>query len=177
MAKKIMIIMAIVVVVLVNNVKAKEVIIPDNAIRIRIIANSNSFKDQFIKGQVRDSLQLEINEMLANVKTIEEARSILNKNLKKFDFVVEKVLKRNNADLNYNINYGMNYFPEKEFRGVNYNEGYYESIVVTLGKGKGNNWWCVLFPPLCLMESEEKDMDDIEYKSFIKEKIDAFFKN
>ncbi len=177
MAKKIMIIMAIVVVVLVNNVKAKEVIIPDNAIRIRIIANSNSFKDQFIKGQVRDSLQLEINEMLANVKTIEEARSILNKNLKKFDFVVEKVLKRNNADLNYNINYGMNYFPEKEFKGVNYNEGYYESIVVTLGKGKGNNWWCVLFPPLCLMESEEKDMDDIEYKSFIKEKIDAFFKN
>ena len=177
MAKKIMIIMAIVVVVLVNNVKAKEVIIPDNAIRIRIIANSNSFKDQFIKGQVRDSLQLEINEMLANVKTIEEARSILNKNLKKFDFVVKKVLKRNNADLNYNINYGMNYFPEKEFKGVNYNEGYYESIVVTLGKGKGNNWWCVLFPPLCLMESEEKDMDDIEYKSFIKEKIDAFFKN
>ena len=177
MAKKIMIIMAIVVVVLVNNVKAKEVIIPDNAIRIRIIANSNSFKDQFIKGQVRDSLQLEINEMLANVKTIEEARSILNKNLKKFDFVVEKVLKRNNVDLNYNINYGMNYFPEKEFKGVNYNEGYYESIVVTLGKGKGNNWWCVLFPPLCLMESEEKDMDDIEYKSFIKEKIDAFFKN
>lgn len=177
MAKKIMIIMAIVVVVLVNNVKAKEVIIPDNAIRIRIIANSNSFKDQFIKGQVRDSLQLEINEMLANVKTIEGARSILNKNLKKFDFVVEKVLKRNNVDLNYNINYGMNYFPEKEFKGVNYNEGYYESIVVTLGKGKGNNWWCVLFPPLCLMESEEKDMDDIEYKSFIKEKIDAFFKN
>ena len=177
MAKKIMIIMAIVVVVLVNNVKAKEVIIPDNAIRIRIIANSNSFKDQFIKGQVRDSLQLEINEMLANVKTIEEARSILNKNLKKFDFVVEKVLKRNNVDLNYNINYGMNYFPEKEFKGVNYNEGYYESIVVTLGKGKGNNWWCVLFPPLCLMESEEKDMYDIEYKSFIKEKIDAFFKN
>ena len=177
MAKKIMIIMAIVVVVLVNNVKAKEVIIPDNAIRIRIIANSNSFKDQFIKGQVRDSLQLEINEMLANVKTIEEARSILNKNLKKFDFVVEKVLKRNNVDLNYNINYGMNYFPEKEFKGVNYNEGYYESIVVTLGKGKGNNWWCVLFPPLCLMESEEKDMDDIEYKSFVKEKIDAFFKN
>ena len=177
MAKKIMIIMAIVVVVLVNNVKAKEVIIPDNAIRIRIIANSNSFKDQFIKGQVRDSRQLQINEMLANVKTIEEARSILNKNLKKFDFVVEKVLKRNNVDLNYNINYGMNYFPEKEFKGVNYNEGYYESIVVTLGKGKGNNWWCVLFPPLCLMESEEKDMDDIEYKSFIKEKIDAFFKN
>ena len=177
MAKKIMIIMAIAVVVLVNNVKAKEVIIPDNAIRIRIIANSNSFKDQFIKGQVRDSLQLEINEMLANVKTIEGARSILNKNLKKFDFVVEKVLKRNNVDLNYNINYGMNYFPEKEFKGVNYNEGYYESIVVTLGKGKGNNWWCVLFPPLCLMESEEKDMDDIEYKSFIKEKIDAFFKN
>lgn len=66
----------------------------------------------------------------------------------------------------------MNYFPEKEYKGVKYDEGYYESLVITLGEGKGKNWWCVLFPPLCLVEAEESDK--VEYKFFIKELIDKY---
>ena len=62
--------------------------------------------------------------------------------------------------------------PEKEYKGVKYKEGYYESWVITLGEGEGNNWWCVLFPPLCLVEAEEAD--EVEYKFFIKELIDKY---
>ena len=54
-------------------------------------------------------------------------------------------------------------------------EGYYESLVITLGKGNGENWWCVLFPPLCLMEGEDNNTDEVEYKSFVKEMIDKYF--
>ena len=167
--KKIMIVLAIIMLFLVNNVKAKEIVIPNEAIRIRVIANSNSDYDQYVKGEVRKDLQLKLGKLLKDAKTIDEVRSILNSNLKDFDFVVEKVLKKNKANLEFDVNYGLNYFPEKEFKGITY-----ESIVVTLGEGKGDNWWCVLFPPLCLMEAEEENISDVEYKSFIKEVLDKF---
>jgi len=60
----------------------------------------------------------------------------------------------------------------KEFNGITYEEGMYESLLVTLGEGKGDNWWCVLFPPLCLLEAEESD--EVEYKFFIQELIEKY---
>ena len=62
--------------------------------------------------------------------------------------------------------------PEKEYKGTTYEEGYYESLVITLGSGEGDNWWCVLFPPLCLLEAE--DSDDVEYTSYVKELVDKY---
>lgn len=177
MMKKVMIVIAIVMVFLVNHVKAEEIVIPKEAIRIRVIANSNSNKDQYVKGEVRKELQKKMVDLLKDAKTIDEVRTILNKNIKDFDFIVERVLKQNNVNLKFDVNYGLNYFPEKEFKGVTYDEGYYESLVVTLGECKGDNWWCVLFPPLCLMEAEEENTSEVEYKSFIKEVLDNFFKN
>lgn len=73
----------------------------------------------------------------------------------------------------FKINYGSNYFPEKKYKGITYKEGYYESLVITLGEGKGDNWWCVLFPPLCLIEADESR--NVEYKSFVKEMFDKYF--
>lgn len=175
MLKKIMIVLCVVVIVLVNNVKAEEIIIPNDAIRIRVIANSNLAEDQYIKGQVREELQAQLQELLMDAKSIDEVRKILNDNLRDFDFTVERVLKKYHVNMPFEINYGLNFFPEKEFKGVVYEEGYYESIVVTLGKGEGDNWWCVLFPPLCLMEAEEENIDEVEYRSFIKDVLDEFF--
>lgn len=175
--KKIMVILCLLVIFLVNNVRAEEIIIPNDAIRIRVIANSNSVEDQYIKSQVRDDLQLHLQELLVDAKSIDEVRKTLNDNLKDFDFTVERVLEKHNVNMAFDINYGLNFFPEKEFKGVVYEEGYYESIVVTLGKGNGDNWWCVLFPPLCLMEAEEQNIDNVEYRSFIKETLDKFFEN
>ena len=65
----------------------------------------------------------------------------------------------------YNIKYGLNYFPEKKYKNVIYPEGNYESLVITLGEGVGENWWCVLYPPLCLIDEEN---DNIEYDLYIK---------
>ena len=75
----------------------------------------------------------------------------------------------NDYNVKFKINYGENYFPEKNYKGVKYEEGYYESLVVTLGTGYGDNWWCVLFPPLCLMEAKIDDNTDIDYGLFVKD--------
>ena len=173
--KKIVIFIFILTLILINNTTSKAIEIPHDSIRIRVIANSNTELDQKVKGEVRKSLQDEIASLLKDTKNIEEVREILTKNIKDFHITVEKTMNKNNYNEVFHINYGLNYFPEKEFKGIIYEEGYYESIVVTIGKGEGDNWWCVLFPPLCLMEHEESSMNEVEYKSFIMEVIDKFF--
>ena len=147
-------------------------IIPEDAIRIRVIANSDSEYDQEIKSKVKEKIQYELYDLLKNAKGINDARKIINNNLSNIDHEVNMVLKNNTYKLSYKINYGLNYFPQKEYKGITYNDGYYESLVVTLGKGEGNNWWCVLFPPLCLLEAEEAT--NVEYTSYVKELIDKY---
>lgn len=175
MKKIITVFLLIVVMFFILSNKTEEVIIPNSAIRFRVIANSDSKEDQQIKKEVRDTLQKELYTKLIDTKTINEARTLINEDLNNIDKNVQQTLKENNLDLNYNINYGINHFPEKKYKGVTYQEGDYESLVVTLGEGSGKNWWCVLFPPLCLLEAEEEQSDEIEYKSFIKELIDKYF--
>ena len=157
----------------VSNVMAEKVTIPDDALRIRVVPNSNSDYDQEIKGKVRGELEVTMYDMLKEADSSEEARSIIKDNLEQIKVDVGDVLKNNNYDKPFEVNFGYNYFPEKEYKGVTYDEGYYESLLVTLGEGKGDNWWCVLFPPLCLIEAEENT--DVEYKSLVKELIDKYF--
>lgn len=148
----------------------KTLIIPDDSLRIRVIPNSNSEYDQNVKKKVKNQVQITMYNLLKDSKSVEEAREIVKNNLDKVDSEVKKILLTEDYKDNYDINYGYNYFPEKTYKGVTYNEGYYESLVVKLGKGEGDNWWCVLYPPLCLIEE-----DNTEYKSLIKEILNKYF--
>ncbi len=159
--------------ILIGNTIAEGSIIPKEAIRIRIIANSNSNYDQNIKLKVKTSVEKDIYRLLIGVKNIEEARKIINKNLSIIDSDVGTTLKKENYELPYKINFGLNYFPKKNFRGITYEEGYYESIVITLGSGLGDNWWCVLFPPICMLEAEEHN--DVEYTTLVKTLVNKYF--
>ena len=141
--------------------------IPDDAIRIRVVPNSNSKLDQAVKGKVRDEIEVTMYKLLKDTRTSEEAAEIIESNLNQVREQVGEVLEREKYDKNYTVNFGLNYFPEKEYKGISYKEGYYESLLVTLGEGQGDNWWCVLFPPLCLMEAEENE--DVEYRSLVKD--------
>ena len=158
--KKIIIVLLILTLAFIaTNYENKEVIIPKDSIRFRVIASSDNKKDQENKKIIANNLKEDITNTLKDSKNIEESRLALKSNINE----------------TYTINYGNNYFPEKVYKGVKYKEGDYESLVVTLGDGSGENFWCVLFPPLCLLEGEEIDSDDIEYSSFIKEVIDKYF--
>ncbi len=157
--------------------KVSSIEIPNDAIRVRVIASSNSYNDQEIKKKVKEKLQDYLFELLKDAKSTNEATDIINNNLENINEIVNNVLISNNSNLKYSVNYGLNYFPQKVYKGIEYKEGYYNSLVVTLGNGKGKNWWCVLFPPLCLLEaSENENMTDTEYQLYIK-KIIAKFKN
>ncbi|MDD6879573.1 MAG: stage II sporulation protein R [bacterium] len=165
----------IIFLIVVKNNTYEQIIIPNESIRIRVIANSDSIEDQNLKKRVKSSIEKGLSTLLKDSKNIEEVRSILKENLTNIEYTVEEELNKNaEKKIEYEVNYGYNYFPQKVYKGINYEEGYYESIVIKLGKAQGENWWCVLFPPLCLIEDNEK-IEDVEYKSYIKEIIDKYF--
>ena len=173
--KKIILILTIAVAVLVYNVNKEEtVVIPDTAIRLRVIPNSNSALDQNMKQKVKTYLEKNTYELLKNQKNIEEARETIQENIPDIEENINKIFDDNNYNMKYKVNYGNNYFPKKEYRGIKYKEGYYESIVISIGEAKGDNWWCVLFPNLCLIDL--KQTNDIEYKSWVLETINKIFK-
>lgn len=158
-----------------NKVESEYITIPNEAIRLRIIANSNTEYDQKFKMKLSIELENKIQDLLKNTNNIEEARLIIKNNLDLLNNYVDNILKENNYKEKYTLIFGNNFFPEKKYNGVIYEKGYYESLVITLGNGEGNNWWCILFPPLCLMEAEENNSNDVEYKFFVKELIDKYF--
>lgn len=154
---------------------SSSIIIPKDAIRFRVIANSNSIEDQQTKKAVKDQLTSFLQPILLENKTKKQMKASLLENKTEMETVVQNELREENRSLPYTIDYGMHYFPEKEYQGVTYQEGEYESLVVRLGKGEGENFWCVLFPPLCLLEGEKTESEKVEYTSFIQEILDSLF--
>lgn len=149
--------------------------IPNSAIRVRVIANSNSIHDQNMKMKVKKYIEENLSTKLIDIEDITTARDIISGEINNLSLGIDNIFLDNNYNISYDINFGDNYFPKKEYRGISYDEGEYESLVVTIGSGEGDNWWCVLFPPLCLLEVDENDTDDVEYQFFVKEMIDKIF--
>lgn len=145
--------------------------IDDDYIRIRILANSNNEKDLKTKDEISKDIEQEMYYLLKDTTNKEDARTIIKQSIPLIEENIEKHLTHENYS--YKINYGYNYFPEKEYNGTIFKEGEYESLLITLGEGKGNNWWCILFPPLCLIEAEESE--EIEYQFFLEEFIYNIF--
>ena len=175
--KKILLVLSIISFLYIGfNFKEEESIIPDEAIRFRVIANSNTVYDQNIKIQVRNTIQNEIFSLIKDSKSIEDTRKTLHEHQKELYNITRNKLKELNYNKSFDLKYGYNHFPKKKYRGITYKEGNYESLVITLGEGKGDNFWCVLFPPLCLLESDESSTSDVEYKFFVKDLIDKYIK-
>ncbi len=147
----------------------EEILIPDYAIRFRVIANSNTIEDQTNKILVKNKLETKINDLMLNAKNSEEATKIIQENLSEIRNEVDKISQENK------VSFGMNYFPEKIYKGVKYPSGNYQSLVVTLGNGSGNNWWCVMFPPLCLLDAKEEQKENVEYRFYVKDVLEKYF--
>ena len=144
--------------------KNNEIIIPGDAIRMRIIANSNNIKDLYEKKKLKEEIENDIYNLVINAENNIDARNSIKSNIDNIhDLIASKTE-------DFKIDYGFNYFPKKSYKGIIYPEGEYESLVVTLGKGLGENWWCVLYPPLCLID-DNKTTSDVEYRSFVYEML------
>lgn len=171
MKRKIFLILLLLVIISLYKTSNQVIIIPDSSIRLRVIPNSNSPEDIYIKEQVKKYLETNIYTLTKDTTTIEESRTIINNNLDNIDSNINEIFTTNTYPLSYKINYGENYFPEKIYQGVTYKEGYYESLVISIGEAKGDNFWCVLFPNFCLIDTQE----DHKYKSYFKELINKIF--
>ena len=171
MKRKIFLLILGLIIIGVYSQNQTELSIPDSSIRLRVIRNSNNSKDINIKEQVKDYLETDIYTLLKNTDNINSARTIINNNIPKIETNIDNIFKENNYNIPYEINFGLNYFPEKTYNGKVYAEGEYESLVIYIGQAEGDNWWCVLFPNFCLIDINE----DTEYKSYFKELINKIF--
>lgn len=127
--------------------------IPEESIRLRILANSDSVADQALKRRVRDAIVEQMNTWVSGPTTLEEARVIINGRIPELEELVKREIERNGYSYSSKVELGMVPFPAKMYGNKVYPAGDYEALRVTIGSGEGQNWWCVLFPPLCFVEA------------------------
>lgn len=131
---------------------SEPVVIPEEAIRLRILANSDSDEDQALKRKIRDEVNKEITVWVEKLTSIEAARELIQSRLPEIEKIVQSVLVKENMEQEFSVDFDNVSFPTKMYGSYIYPAGDYEAILITLGEGKGANWWCVLFPPLCFLD-------------------------
>ncbi|WP_374049588.1 stage II sporulation protein R [Neobacillus sp. OS1-2] len=132
---------------------AKEsIVIPGEAIRLRILANSDFEKDQAIKRKVRDAVNAQITLWVQDLTSMQEAKKLMTSRLPEIQAIAEKVVHEQGSDQSVKVEFGKVQFPTKLYGQFLYPAGEYQAILITLGSGEGANWWCVLYPPLCFLD-------------------------
>ena len=141
--------------------------IADSVFRLHVIANSDSDVDQNLKYTVRDNLLEYMNELCVNCSTKEEAISIAQQNIESFKQIALDTIKNEGFDYSVNVCIGNFEFPTKHYGDISLPAGYYDALRVEIGEAKGQNWWCVMFPPLCFTDVSsgivsEESKEDLE---------------
>ncbi|GAA0177767.1 stage II sporulation protein R [Clostridium sediminicola] len=126
--------------------------IADKLIRFHVIANSDTTSDQAVKLKVRDEVLNYIAPKLKNSKSIEESREILKDNTKEIENISKLVINENGYNYDIKVSLSEENFPVKSYGNITLPQGKYEAYRIIIGSGKGHNWWCVMFPPLCFTD-------------------------
>lgn len=132
----------------------------DKLIRFHVIANSDSNKDQKLKLKVRDEVISYLQPKLENSKSIEESEKIIKSEYKALEDISKKVISKNGYDYGVKINLQYSDFPAKQYSSVVLPAGKYKALKIIIGEGKGRNWWCVMFPPLCFVDDQNGVIDE-----------------
>ena len=122
----------------------------DKIIRLHVLANSDSEHDQELKLKVRDGMLDTVATLLENCESKEEAEAVLRESIDVLRENAEQTLKENGSSYAVTVSVGQEKYPEREYEGLRLPSGEYCSLRVMIGEAEGKNWWCVLFPPLCV---------------------------
>ena len=141
--------------------------IANSVFRLHVIANSDSDIDQNLKYIVRDNLLEYMNTLCANCSSKEEAITVANENIENFKKIALDTIKNEGFDYSVNVCIGNFEFPTKHYGDISLPAGYYDALKVEIGEAKGQNWWCVMFPPLCFVDASsgivpEESKEDLE---------------
>lgn len=144
-----------------------------NILRLHILANSDSAVDQKLKLAVRDRILSESRKMFADSSSLEESKAILSDKKDVLIEAAEDEIKKHGFSYSVNINTGVYNFPMKTYEKYSLPSGKYEAVRVEIGKATGQNWWCVMFPPLCFVDaaSDTKKTDDYLKKALRDDEI------
>jgi len=126
--------------------------IADGVFRLHVIANSDSVEDQNLKYKVRDALLEYMNSICADASSKEDAMNIASEHLDNFREIAQKVVYDNNYNYPITVEIGQYNFPTKHYGDVSLPSGIYDALRVKIGTASGQNWWCVMFPPLCFVD-------------------------
>lgn len=156
--------------------------IANEVIRLHVLANSDENYDQQLKIKVKDSVIKMLENELNNSMSKDETRIILLQNLNKIEQKAKQIIEENGYNYNVSAKITFDYFPTKQYGDIILPAGEYEALKIEIGEAKGQNWWCVMFPPLCFIDvsvkevpKEEKDklkniLTDTEYDIITKAK-------
>lgn len=132
----------------------------DNLIRLHVIANSDSDEDQQLKRDVRDIIIDYMKKNFGDLDNVDKAKSIISKNIDTIEEIAIKEISRQNKNYKVEANLGNYPFPTKVYGDVSLPAGNYQALRVVIGNGEGQNWWCVLFPPLCFVDATHGTVPD-----------------
>lgn len=121
-------------------------------IRLHVVANSDSKEDQDLKFKVRDEIIAQMNKKLENSSSIDTTRKIVNENIDQIKYIAQKEIESNNKEYEVTVALDRFNFPTKSYGNFTLPAGEYQALKVVIGEGKGQNWWCVMFPPLCFID-------------------------
>lgn len=145
-------------------------------LRIHIVANSNDTIDQEVKFEIKNKIVDYLTPYLADCKSSDEAKSVIDENLKIITFMVDDYLENNGFTYSAKLEFAEEYFPTRYYENCLLDAGVYNSLGVRLGEAKGDNWWCVVYPPLCFVNKNSSCEQDIVYQSKIMEIIKKYFR-
>ena len=129
----------------------------DSVLRLHVIANSDSDEDQALKLLVRDAVLLETQKLLENISDRDSAEQIISQNTERLCLIAENTVRENGYSYPVSITLGKEEYPTKNYESCAFPAGEYTSLQIMIGNASGKNWWCVLFPPLCLSAATDKD--------------------
>ena len=141
-------------------------------LRIHIRANSNSEKDQSVKYEIKDKVISYLTPYIANCNTKSQAIKLLNDKKDELTDMIDNLLIDRGFSYKSNVAVRNEKFPTRVYEDFTLEEGFYDAVIVELGKGAGDNWWCVVYPPLCFTGNGS----EVYYKSKILEIIKDFRK-
>lgn len=142
--------------------------IKDKLIRFHVIANSDTDEDQNLKLKVRDKVVEALSEKLSNVNSLEEAENVLEENIDYVNEIAKEVIEENNYTYEVTTMLSYENFPDKVYGDCVFPQGNYEAFRVIIGEGKGQNWWCVMFPSLCFVDESKNSVDSSDLKEEIE---------
>lgn len=149
----------------------------DRVLRIHILANSDSIEDQQLKLYVRDTLLEHSEEIFGRYDSLEEAVEKAEKGLEKAEIIAENAVAEKGFDYDVSAEIDDIYFNERTYGDITMPEGIYKALRVKIGKAEGHNWWCVMYPPLCIPAAENvTDSRKTEDEFFTKDEVEIMKK-